>query len=67
MNKLIKYFVGLDFHKDTNSVSVCETGREASRFVGTIRRDLPALPKVFTASLTDKPSKQTPSILPASR
>jgi hypothetical protein len=31
MDQLIKRYVGLDVHKDTVSVSVCEAGREASR------------------------------------
>lgn len=47
MEKDIKFFVGLDVHKETISISVCDTGREASQFRGTIRHDVPALLKVL--------------------
>jgi len=47
MDQDIKFFVGLDVHKDTISVSVCEAGRDASQFRGTIRHDVPTLLKVL--------------------
>lgn len=47
MDEDIKFFVGLDVHKDTISVSVCEGGRQASQFRGTIRHDVAALLKVL--------------------
>ncbi|WP_175108600.1 IS110 family transposase, partial [Pararobbsia alpina] len=47
MDKLIKFFVGLDVHKDTISIAVCEPGREPARFVGTIGHDVAALLKVL--------------------
>jgi transposase len=47
MDQDIKLFVGLDVHKDTISVSVCEAGRDASQFRGTIRHDVPSLLKVL--------------------
>ena len=47
MDQNIKVFVGLDVHKETISISVCEAGREASQFRGTIRHDVPALLKVL--------------------
>ncbi len=47
MEKDIKFFVGLDVHKETISISVCEPGREASQFRGTIRHDVPALLKLL--------------------
>jgi len=36
MDESINFFVGLDAHKDSISVAVCEAGREPSRFVGTL-------------------------------
>jgi hypothetical protein len=36
MDERIKFFVGLDAHKDSTSVAVCEAAREPARFVGTI-------------------------------
>ena len=47
MDENTKFFVGLDVHKETISISVCEAGREASQFRGTIRHDVPALLKVL--------------------
>ena len=47
MDQDIKVFVGLDVHKESISISVCEAGREASQFRGTIRHDMPALLKVL--------------------
>ena len=43
MDERIKYFVGLDAHKDSTSIAACEAGREPSRFVGTIGPDVHAL------------------------
>ena len=39
MDESIKFFVGLDAHKDNISVAVCEAGREPSRFLGTLGSD----------------------------
>jgi transposase len=37
MDKCIKFFIGLDAHKDSTSVAAaCEAIREPARFVGTI-------------------------------
>ncbi len=47
MDENTKFFVGLDVHKETISISVCEPGREASQFRGTIRHDAPTLLKVL--------------------
>lgn len=47
MNKIIKIFVGLDVHKDSISIGVCEAGREPARFAGTIRHDVPTLLKIL--------------------
>jgi len=47
MEEDIKFFVGLDVHQETISMSVCEVGREASCFVGTIRHDVPTLLKAL--------------------
>ncbi len=47
MDERIKFFVGLDAHKDSISVSLCEAGREPARFVSTIGPDLRALLKVL--------------------
>ena len=47
MEEGIKFFVGVDAHKDSLSVAACEAGsREAGRFVGTVR-DLRGLLKVL--------------------
>ena len=40
MDESIKFFVGLDAHKDSIAVAVCEAGREPSRFVGTLGPDV---------------------------
>jgi hypothetical protein len=47
MDQDIKFFVGLDVHKESTSISVCEADREASQFRGTIGHDVPALLKVL--------------------
>jgi hypothetical protein len=38
----IKFFVGLDVHKDSMSIAACEAGREPARFVGTVGPDMHA-------------------------
>jgi len=43
----IKFFVGLDAHKDSTSVAACEASREPARFVGTIGPDVQALLKLL--------------------
>ncbi|GAC1355347.1 MAG: hypothetical protein NVSMB34_08480 [Variovorax sp.] len=40
MDEIIKFFVGLDAHKDSIAVAVCEAGREPSRFVATLGPDV---------------------------
>jgi transposase len=47
MNERIKFFVGLDAHKDSTSIAACEAGRDPSRFVGTIGPDVQTLFKVL--------------------
>lgn len=47
MDNDIKFFVGLDVHKDSTAVAVCELGREPSRFVGSVGPDLQQLLKVL--------------------
>ena len=40
MDEGIKFFVGLDVHKDSIAVAVAEAGREPARLVGTIAHDV---------------------------
>jgi transposase len=41
MDERIKFFVGLDVHKDTISIAACDGGsREPARFVGTVSSDV---------------------------
>jgi transposase len=47
MDERIKFFVGLDAHKDSTSVAACEVGREPARFVGTIGPDVRGLIKLL--------------------
>lgn len=47
MGNDIKFFVGLDVHKDSTAIAVCEPGREASRFVGCVGADLQQVLKVL--------------------
>jgi transposase len=47
MDESIKFFVGLDTHKDSIAVAVCEAGREASRFVGIMGPDVPGVLKML--------------------
>jgi transposase len=48
MDERIKFFVGLDAHKDTMAVAACEAGREPARFAGTLGPDVRALLKVLS-------------------
>ena len=45
MEEGIKFFVGLDVHKDTIAVAVAEAGRAPARLVGTIAHDVNQLLK----------------------
>jgi transposase len=48
MDKSIKFYVGLDAHKETTSIAVCEAGcREPARFAGTVRSEVKQLLKVL--------------------
>jgi transposase len=47
MEEGIKFFVGLDVHKDTIAVAVAEAGRTPARLVGTIAHDIAKLVKVL--------------------
>ena len=47
MDEGIKFFIGLDAHKDTTSVAACEAGRGPARFAGTVGPDVRALLKVL--------------------
>ena len=40
MDERIKFFVGLDVHKDTISIAACDASREPARFVGTVSSDV---------------------------
>jgi transposase len=48
MEEGIKFFVGLDVHKDSIAVSIAEAGRAAARLVGTIAHDVGKLLKVLS-------------------
>jgi transposase len=47
MDEGIKFFVGLDVHKDTIAVAVAEDGRAPARLVGSIAHDVGKLRKVL--------------------
>lgn len=47
MDKGIKFFVGLDVHKDSITVAVAEAGRAAARLVGGIAHDVGKLRKLL--------------------
>jgi transposase len=40
MDERIKFFVGLDVHKDSISIAACDGSREPARFVGTVSSDV---------------------------
>ena len=40
MDERIKFFVGLDAHKDSIAVAASQAGREPARLVGTIGADV---------------------------
>ena len=47
MEERIKFYVGLDVHKDSISVAACDASREPARFVGTVRPDVGQLLKTL--------------------
>jgi transposase len=47
MDKGIKFFVGLDVHKETIVMAVAEAGREDGRVIGTFAHDVPKLLKAL--------------------
>lgn len=47
MDESIKFFVGLDVHKDTIAVAVAEAGRAPARLVGSIAHDVAKLVKLL--------------------
>lgn len=47
MDERIKFFVGLDAHKDSISAAACEANREPARYVGSFRPDVHGLLKVL--------------------
>ena len=52
MDEGIKFFIGLDAHKDSTSVAACEAGRKTARFAGTVGPDVRALLKVLARPAT---------------
>jgi transposase len=47
MDERIKFFVGLDVHKDSTSIAACDASRLPARFVGTVGPDIRHLLKVL--------------------
>ena len=47
MYERIKFFVGLDAHKDSIAIAACEAGREPAQFVGTMGPDVSGLLKLL--------------------
>ena len=47
MEEGIKFFVGLDVHKETIAVAVAEAGRAPARLVGSVAHDVSKLLKVL--------------------
>jgi transposase len=47
MKEDIKFYVGLDVHKDTIAMAVAETGRQPGRIIGTLAHDLKRLLKAL--------------------
>jgi hypothetical protein len=52
MEERIKFFVGLNAHKNSISIAAYEAGREPARFVGTIGPDVQGLFKVLAKAGT---------------
>jgi transposase len=48
MQEGIKFFVGLDVHKDTIAVAVAEADRARARVLGSVAHDVPKLLKLLT-------------------
>ncbi len=76
MEEPIKFFVGLDVHKDSVSVAACDASREPARFVGTLGPDVNKLLKVLakagapaeagspTATMPTAPRRERPGSAP---
>ena len=47
MDERIKFFVGLDVHKDTIAMAVAEAGRAPARLIGSIAHDVGKLRKLL--------------------
>lgn len=47
MEEAIKFFVGLDVHKDTVAMAMAEPGREPARALGTVKHHVPGLLKAL--------------------
>ena len=47
MQEAIKFFVGLDVHKDTIAMAVAEAGRQPARALGTVAHHVPRLLKAL--------------------
>ena len=47
MDESIKFYVGLDTHKDSISVAACDVSREPARFVATVGPDIRQLLRVL--------------------
>ncbi len=45
MEESIKFYVGLDVHKDSIVMAVAESGRQAGRVIGTLPHDVKRLLK----------------------
>lgn len=48
VDERIKFFVGLDVHKDSVSIAACDASREPARFVGTVSSDVRQVLKVLS-------------------
>ena len=48
MDERIKFFVGLDVHKDSISIAACDMSREPARFVGTVSSDVRQVVKALS-------------------
>src|ERR1700690_168100 len=47
MDERIKFFVGLDVHKDTIAIAVADAGRAPARLIGSIAHDVTKLVKLL--------------------